>query len=181
MSHAPVSPQTDEPCPYENKNPIVRTYIRTCDKLSQGLGIIAGLTLVLGVLVVCHMTFVRYVLGHSTVWQTEFATYAIAGSMLLGSAYVLLTGGHVAVNILVESTKGMLHKILKLTSSLIGLAFCCCLAYAFWIYVLEAYHDQWTTGTTWNPLLWPAIFPMAIGSTMLVLQYIAELMKGDQR
>jgi len=24
----------------------------------------------LGVLVVCHMVFVRYVLGHNTIWQT---------------------------------------------------------------------------------------------------------------
>lgn len=163
------------------QSPLIRAYVRSCDRLSQLLGIFAGLVLVLGVLVVCHMTFVRYALGHSTVWQTEFATYAIAASMLLGSAYVLLTGGHVSVNILVNATRGAVQKTLKLTSALIGLAFCLALTYAFWLYVLEAYHDQWTTGTTWNPKLWPAILPMAIGSTMLSLQYIAEIFKGDQR
>lgn len=168
-------------CPLANKHPLLRAYVHSCDYISQALGIFAGLVLVLGVLVVCHMTFVRYVLGHSTVWQTEFATYAIAASMLLGSAYVLRTGGHVSVNILVNATKGTLQKALKLTASLVGLAFCIALAYAFCLYLLEAYHEQWTTGTTWNPKLWPAILPMALGSTMLSLQYIAEILKGDPR
>ncbi len=159
---------------------LVQKFIRGCDASSQVFGIVAGLMLVLGVLVVCHMTFVRYVLGHSTVWQTEFATYAIANAMVLGSAYVLLTGGHVSVNILVNATSGYLQKALKLIASLIGLAFCLALAYAFWLYVLEAYHDQWTTGTVWNPKLWPALLPMALGSTMLSIQYIAELLKKEQ-
>lgn len=156
---------------------IIQTYIRSCDRLSLAFGIVAAVILMLGVMVICQMAFVRYVLGNSTVWQTEFATYAVAASMLLGSAYVLQTGGHVAVNILVFATKGIIRSTLELASSLVGLGFCIALSYAFWLYVGEAYHEGWRTGSVWNPYLWPAILPMALGATMLSVQYVAEILK----
>ncbi|MDX1465414.1 MAG: TRAP transporter small permease, partial [Halomonas sp.] len=53
------------------------------------------------------------------------------------------------------------------------------LAYAAWLYVLEALHGGWTTGTVWNPPLWPALLPMAVGISLLSLQYVAEILRGD--
>jgi TRAP-type mannitol/chloroaromatic compound transport system permease small subunit len=68
---------------------------------------------------------------------------------------------------------------MNLVASLIGLAFCVALAYAAWLYVLEALHGGWTTGTVWNPPLWPALLPMAVGISLLSLQYVAEILRGD--
>ncbi len=46
------------------------------------------------------MVFVRYVLNHSTIWQTDLITYCITAATFIGSPYVLLTRGHVNVNVL---------------------------------------------------------------------------------
>lgn len=159
---------------------IIHLYTRCCDFLSIALGVIAAFALLAGVVTVCQMAFVRYVLGQSTVWQTEFATYSVAASMLLGSAYVLLTGGHVSVNLLQQATQGKVRFCLWLSSALIGWGFCLALSYGFWLYFIEAYHDAWTTGSVWNPQLWPALLPMAVGSSMLAAQYLAEILKGEQ-
>lgn len=152
-------------------------YIRLMDALSVITGVIAGLLLCLGVLAVCHMVFMRYALGQSTIWQTEFTTYAIAGAMLLGAPYVLLTNGHVAVTILPDSLRETPRRVMNFIAGLFGLAFCAALTYGAWVYVHEAYTMGWSTGTVWNPPLWPAIVPMAVGSTLLSLQYVAELIR----
>jgi len=63
-------------------------------------GFVAAGLIALGVLVVCHMVFVRYVLGHNTIWQTDFTTYCLIAATFIGSPYVLLSRGHVNVDVL---------------------------------------------------------------------------------
>ena len=154
-------------------------YIRGMDAVSVAAAIGAGVLLALGVLSVVHMVFVRYVMGESTVWQTEFTTFAITASMLLGTPYVLKTGGHVAVTVLPDALRGFPRRLMRLSASLVGLAFCLALTYGSWYYFYEAYAFDWTTGTVWNPPLWPAILPVALGASLLSLQYLAEILRAE--
>ncbi|TDN98201.1 MULTISPECIES: TRAP transporter small permease subunit [Halomonas] len=158
---------------------VLGLYIRLMDVLSCATAVLAGALLLVGVLAVCHMIFMRYMLGESTTWQTEFAIFAITGAMLLGAPYVLLTGGHVAVTVLPDALGGLARKLMNLVASLVGLAFCIALAYSAWLYVFEALHGGWTTGSVWNPPLWPALLPMAVGISLLSLQYVAEILRGE--
>ena len=160
--------------PKESRNSLIAKYIRLMDTLSIATAVLAATLLALGVLVVVHMVFTRYVLSESTVWQTEFTTFAITAAMLLGTPYVLKTGGHVAVTVLPDSLSGLPKRIMRLMASLVGLSFCLALAYVF-----EAYSMDWTTGTVWNPPLWPAVLPMAVGISLLSLQYVAEILRGE--
>ncbi|MDF0749823.1 TRAP transporter small permease [Marinobacter sp. 71-i] len=154
-------------------------YIRCVDAVSVAVAVVAGALLALGVLSVVHMVFVRYVMGESTIWQTEFTTFAITASMLLGTPYVLKTGGHVAVTVLPDALQGLPRRLMRLSASLVGLAFCLALTYGCWYYFYEAFTLEWTTGTVWNPPLWPAILPVAVGASLLSLQYVAEILRGE--
>ncbi|RAR59788.1 MULTISPECIES: TRAP transporter small permease subunit [Halomonadaceae] len=158
---------------------IIGIYTHVMDRLSRAMAYLAAAMLMAGVLAICHMIFVRTILGMSSTWQTEFTIYIVSGAMLMGSSYVLMTGGHVAVTLLPDMIGGLPRKIMRLVSSLVGIGFCAALAYAAWLYVAEAYHQQWTTGSVWNPLLWPALVPMALGSTLLTLQYVAETLRKE--
>ncbi|MBB3232871.1 TRAP transporter small permease subunit [Halomonas stenophila] len=154
-------------------------YIRLMDQLSRYAAYLASVMFVAGVASICHMVFVRYVLGMSTSWQTEFTIFAVTGAMLMGSGYVLMTGGHVAITLLPDALGGASRKVMQLIAGLFGLAFCAALAYSSWLYVAEAWHGQWTTGTVWNPPLWPALLPVAVGASLLTLQYVAEILRGE--
>lgn len=153
-------------------------YIRCMDALSLAAAMVAGALLALGVIVVVEMVVVRYVLGQSTTWQTELTTFSITAAMLLGAPYVLKTGGHVAVTVLPDHLRGLPQKLMQLVASLVGLAFCLALAYGAWHYFFEAWNGGWETGTVWNPPLWPAILPFAVGASLLSLQYVAEMLRG---
>jgi TRAP-type C4-dicarboxylate transport system permease small subunit len=157
---------------------VAAAYIRLIDRLSVTTAVIAAGLLISGVVVVCQMIFVRYILNQSTVWQTEYTIYSITGAMMLGAPYVLLTKGHVAVTALPDYLGGLARTIMLTIGRLVGLGFCLALTYAAWFYVYEAWHLGWGTGTVWNPPLWIPIFPMAIAATLLCLQYIAEFLRG---
>lgn len=162
-----------------SRSSVIAGYIRVMDMLAIVTAVFAAILLALGVLVVVQMVFTRYVLGESTIWQTEFTTYAITAAMLLAAPYVLKTGGHVAVTVLPDALHGLPKRIMRFTASLVGLSFCLALAYGSWYYVYEAYTMAWTTGTVWNPPLWPAVLPMAVGASLLSLQYVAEILRGE--
>jgi TRAP-type C4-dicarboxylate transport system permease small subunit len=158
---------------------VIGGYIRAMDVLSRITAYLAAALFIAGVLVICQMVFIRYILGMSTSWQTEFTVFSVTAAILLGSPYVLMTGGHVAITILPDALSGLPQKLMRLTASLVGLAFCAALAYGAWVYVWEAWEGGWTTGTVWNPPLWPALLPMAVGATLLSLQYVAEILRGE--
>src|SRR3546814_16249365 len=75
------------------------------------------------------MVVMRYVLGESTVWQSEFTIYAIVGATLIGSLYVLLRRGQVNVDPLPIYLPHRSRLALAFLASLLGLAFCAVLAY----------------------------------------------------
>lgn len=159
---------------------LIGGYIRLMDTLSRFSAYLAAGMFVAGVLVICQMVFIRYVLGMSTSWQTEFTIFSVTGAMLMGSPYVLKTGGHVAITLLPDALGGVMRTIMRLVAALVGLAFCAALAFASWVYVMEAYQYSWRTGTVWNPLLWPALLPMAVGTSLLTLQYVADILRGEE-
>ena len=158
---------------------LIDGYIGLMDRISGATAAFAALLLLSGVVSVCHMIVVRSILGGHTIWQTEYTIYSITGAMLLGSPYVLRCGGHVAVTVLFEIVGDRTRKIMQFLASLAGLGFCAALAFASCRHLIEAYSLGWGTGTVWNPPLWVAIVPITLGATLLTLQYVAELLRGE--
>src|SRR2546430_14687573 len=78
----------------------VDAFIRGARWVSQLFGYVAAGLIALGVLVVCEMVFVRYVLNQNTIWQTDFVTWSLVAATFVGSPYLLLTRGHVNVDVL---------------------------------------------------------------------------------
>ena len=153
----------------------MNSFIRAVRALSVFFGVVASAALLASVLVVCHMVWLRYFLKASTVWQTEFVTYAIVGATLLGSPYVLLTRGHVNVDLLPLYLRHRGRKILAIAVSLISLAFCVVLAWAGWHYLREAWDGGWRSDTVWAPPLWIPILPLPLGMGLVALQYVADI------
>ncbi|HYS58924.1 MAG TPA: TRAP transporter small permease subunit, partial [Burkholderiales bacterium] len=71
------------------------SFVRVVRRVSRLCGFVAAGLIGFGVLVVCHMVFVRYVLNQNTIWQTDLTTYCLIAATFVGSPFVLMTRGHV--------------------------------------------------------------------------------------
>jgi TRAP-type C4-dicarboxylate transport system permease small subunit len=144
-------------------------------RVSQLCGIVAATLIALGVLVVCEMVFVRYVLNHNTIWQTDFVTWSLVAATFIGSPYLLLSRGHVNVDVLPLHLTLRKRWWLALFSIVMSLAFCVLvtlLAAHFWF---EAWEQRWVSDTMWRARLWIPYSSMPIGFAILTLQYVADL------
>ena len=66
---------------------------------------------------------------------------------------------------------------LKIFTSLISLLFFLILFYFGFLMVEEAFTKNYSTGTVWDPPLWIPYSSMMIGAALMILQYIAEIIK----
>src|SRR5579875_94493 len=130
------------------------TFIQAIAFLSRVAGVIAAFLIGFAVLVICDMVVERYLLNHTTIWQIDVVTYAIVGATFVGSSYVLMTRGHVNVEILPLHVGPRTRYWLAVTTAVLALAFCIVLWVVCTRYWYQSYSEGWKSDTVWRARLW---------------------------
>ena len=144
--------------------------------LSRLGGIVAAALLLAAVLVICQMVFVRYVLQGSAIWQHEFATFSLIGATFIGAPYVLLTHGHVNVDLLPVYLGTRARLALAIFAALIALTFCVILGWYGFKFWYQSYVEDWHAQTVWRPPLWIPYAAVPLGMGLMALQYVAQIL-----
>ena len=144
-------------------------------RVSQLCGIVAASLIAVAVVVVCEMVLVRYVLNQNTIWQTDFVTWSLVAATFVGSPYLLLTRGHVNVDVLPLYLGPRKRYWLALASIVMALAFAVVMTVLTARFWLEAWEQRWVSDTMWRARLWIPYSAMPVGLAILTLQYVADL------
>ena len=152
-------------------------YLNFCHYASHACGAFAVGSLILSILVIVELVFERYFFQRAITWQTELVTMLLVASTFIGSAYVLSEKAHVSMEWIYDflSKKSIIK--LKIFTSFISLGFFLILFYFGFLMVEEAFTKNYTTGTVWDPPLWIPYSSMLLGSILMILQYVAEIIK----
>src|SRR6266567_4537059 len=135
-------------------------FVRTIRLISRICGYFAAALIAVSVVIVCQMVFARFVLNENTIWQTDFVTYSLVAATFIGSPFVLMTRGHVNVDVLPLYLGPRKRWWLALITG------------EYW---LEAWNQRWLSNTMWRVRLWIPYASMPIGLGILTLQYVVEL------
>ncbi|EKS28334.1 TRAP transporter small permease subunit [Afipia felis] len=151
-------------------------FIRAVTFLSRVTGVIAALMIAAAVLIICDMVIERYIFNLTTIWQIDAVTYCIVAATFVGSPYVLMTRGHVNVDILPLHVGPKKRFWLALFTSLVAFGFCAVIFVLCTSYWYDAYSEGWFSNTVWRARLWIPYLSMPIGLGLLTLQYVAEIL-----
>jgi len=154
----------------------VNAFVNIICAVSKACGIFAAFLVGAAIVVVCQMVVMRYFLGASTIWQTEFVIFSLVGSTFIGSPYVLLIKGHVNVDLLPHYLSEKGRYLLAFAASGLGLLFCSTLAWKGYEFFQEALVNNWTTDTVWALPLWIPYLSIPLGIGLLSLQYVADIL-----
>ena len=154
-----------------------KKYLRLCDHIAKACGAFAVLALLLSILVIVELVFERYFFQRAITWQTELVTMLLVASTFIGSVYVLSEKAHVSMEWIYDflSKKNIIR--LKIFTSSISLLFFLILFYFGFLMFEEAFTKNYSTGTVWDPPLWIPYSSMMLGALLMILQYIAEIIK----
>jgi TRAP-type C4-dicarboxylate transport system permease small subunit len=150
-------------------------FIRGVSLVSRIAGAIAGALIALAVLVIVDIVVERYMLDRTTIWQIDVVTYSIVSATFIGSAYVLMTRGHVNVDVLPLHLGPRARYRLAVLTTLLALGFCVVLFVLCTAYWYQAFAGNWRSDTVWRARLWIPYSAMPLGLGLLVLQYLVEL------
>jgi TRAP-type C4-dicarboxylate transport system permease small subunit len=155
---------------------MVKAFIRGVGSLSRLFAVLATLLIVAAMLVVCQMIFLRYVFRLPTIWQTDFVVFSATAAMFLGAPYVLMTGGHVGVDVIELMVTERTRARMRVVSSLLGLTFCIIMLIATWVQFHDAWAGNWKHSSMWAPPLWVPLATLPLGFGLLCLQYMAQIL-----
>ena len=150
-------------------------WVQGVHAVSRLFGVGAALMILVSVAVVCQMVFIRAVLGESSIWQTEFVTFSLVAATFLGAPYILLTRGHVAVDVLPLMASMPTRRVLHFVGSVVALVFCGFFLYAAIPWWHEAFEAGHTTSSIWRARLWIPYLSVPVGLGLLCLQFLAEI------
>jgi TRAP-type C4-dicarboxylate transport system permease small subunit len=152
-------------------------FIRAITLVSRACGIFAAGLVAASVVIICQMVFIRYVLNANTIWQTDFVTFSLVAATFIGAPYLLLSRGHVNVDVLplFLGPKGRFR--LALAAALMSFAFCAIMAVLTFNFWHEAWENNWRSESMWRARLWIPYAAMPLGLGIISLQYIAEIIK----
>ncbi len=142
--------------------------------LSLAFGMFAAALIAVSVVIVCQMVFLRYVLNDNTIWQTDFVTYSLVAAAFLGSPYVLLTKGHVNVDVVPIYSGPRVRFWLAVLAMVISLGFVLTMTWLTFGFWLESYANNWKSDSMWRARLWIPYMAMPIGLGLLSLQYLVD-------
>ena len=154
----------------------MNAFIRGITLVSQACGLFAAGLVAASVVIVCQMVFIRYVLNQNTIWQTDFVTYCLIAATFIGSPFVLMTRGHVNVDVLPHYAGPRSRRRLALFAAALTIAFCMVIAVLTSLFWKEAWDNKWVSDTMWRARLWIPYASMPIGLGLLTLQSVADLL-----
>ena len=154
-----------------------KKYLQFCDLIAKACGAFGVLALLISILVIVELVFERYFFQRAITWQTELVTMLLVASTFIGSVYVLSEKAHVSMEWIYDflSKKNIIR--LKIFTSSISLLFFLILFYFGFLMFEEAFIKNYSTGTVWDPPLWIPYSSMMLGALLMILQYIAEIIK----
>jgi TRAP-type mannitol/chloroaromatic compound transport system permease small subunit len=148
------------------------------DWISERLGRIASLAVLLTALISAGNAFVRYLLDISSNGWLEIQWYLFAAIVMLGAPVVLKMNEHVRVDLVYGKLKGNWPVYIDL----FGLIFflmpvMMLMAYLAWPLLVKMYLTHEMSSNAGGLIRWPAMALLPIGFGLMVLQGLSEIVK----
>ena len=156
---------------------MLTTILKVIDAINNGIGRILSYFLFFFFLLLLMEVFLRYFFNSPTVWANELSQMLFGAYAVLGGGYILLTGGHVNVDIVYSRLGKQNRALLDIISSTLFFLFCgMLLVYGgslAWDSLSRFEHSQ----SAWNPPLYPAKLAIPLAALLLILQGVAKLIR----
>ena len=148
------------------------------DWISERLGRLASLAVLLTALISAGNAFVRYLLDISSNGWLEIQWYLFAGMVLLGGPYTLKVNEHVRVDLFFSAVSERTRIWIDIMGCLVFLLpICVILVYFTWPWFVESWRIDETSSNAGGLVRWPVKLILPVGFALMALQGISELIK----
>jgi TRAP-type mannitol/chloroaromatic compound transport system permease small subunit len=155
----------------------VARFCAIIDSTNQWVGWLIGLSVIAVSAMVIYEVMVRSIIGVATIWSNEAVIYLSAMTYLLAGGYAYLHHAHVRIDLLYGILPPRVQAWLDAATFVLFALYIGTLIYVggsmAWTSMLE--HE--TTGSPWDPPIWPVKYSIMVAGILVLLQGISNLIK----
>jgi len=152
--------------------------IRVIDKTNEWVGKAVSFLLIPLVLITAYEVVMRYIVQRPTIWSWDLNIQIFAAIIMLGGGYALLNKNHVVVDVLVMNMGARKRAILDLITSIFFFMGMIVLLAGGWEMAWISFKARETMPTIWAPPYYPMKMLIPVGTFLVILQGISELLKN---
>jgi len=150
---------------------------RAVDRLNEWCGWVVGYQILFIVVVILYEIVMRDALTAPTVWANETMVYVTAMAYLLGGGYALLHRRHVTVDVLYARLSARTRARLDRVTLVFFVLYLGALIWAGSVWAWDSIKIGETTGSPWNPPVWPVKLAIPLAALLTLLQGIANVIR----
>lgn len=158
----------------------MHAFIQTIRWVNEWVGRLAGLLILVVVLIITREVIARTLFHSPSLWADESETYIAGFVYVLGGGYALKYRRHVTVDMVYERFGLLSRRACDLIAFALFSAYCLTLIYFGWEIAVNSFAQSESSGTLWDPPIWPVKFSIPIAAALLWLQGIANLIEDFQ-
>jgi TRAP-type mannitol/chloroaromatic compound transport system permease small subunit len=147
------------------------------DALNAWTGLVCGFAIAVVTGVVIWEVVARGAFAHPTVWANETTVYLSAVAYLLVGGYALLHRRHVRIDVIYETLAPRTRAKLDLFTFAFFLLYAGTLVWIGGEMAWASIQQGESTGTPWNPPIWPVKLAIPVAGLLLLLQGVANLLR----
>jgi TRAP-type mannitol/chloroaromatic compound transport system permease small subunit len=147
------------------------------DGINYWVGTAWAMTVILITAAVCYEVLMRTVFGQPTIWSNEVTIYVSACAYLVAGGYAMLYRQHVRIDVLYLALSQQNQRRLDIATFVFFTAYCLTLIYVGGQQAWGALEIWETTGTPWNPPIWPVKLMIPISGVLLLAQGAVNLLR----
>lgn len=118
--------------------------------------------------------------GASQLWVLEVSEYALLFITFLGSPYLLEKNMHVVLDLVINNLQDKSKRLLQVINASIGFIICAVLTIVGIMVVIEQYQIGVREITVMRPLSWWITSAMPLGTGLMCIQFLDQIVRSAQ-
>ena len=143
------------------------------------LGYIAGVLVAVSAILLTGEVLARYLFNAPSDWSLELCILMLIAATFMAAGHTLAARAHVNIDIVDHLMSGSLNRWRLLLADLGAASLCGFVAANALRLTGIAWSEGWVSNSTWGPKLWIPFSLIALGMSLLALQYLVHIV--DQR
>jgi TRAP-type mannitol/chloroaromatic compound transport system permease small subunit len=155
----------------------MKLFLTMIDQFNAGVGKITAFIMIPALFCISFEVVSRYVFTLPTVWASELVIYFCAILYILGAAWTLQVGRHVKIDMLWGRLSERGRRILDVLTFPFFALYMSMMLWVGFKFAMDSIALKETSGTPWDPPIYPIKIIFVIGAGMLLVQGAAKLIR----
>lgn len=155
----------------------MKRFLAIVDGVNAKLGKITSFVMIPTLFCIYYEVISRYVFGKPTLWASELMVYFCAILYILGAAWTLQVGRHVKIDMLYSRVSPRGQRLLDVLTFPFFTLYMGLLLWVGFRFAMESTLIRETSGTPWDPPIYPIKILFFMGALMLLMQGVAKLIR----